>query len=100
MKKGIYFIRVNSGNNTIDFYRVNGYEVNDSTFIYKDTQSKLWHVSDIASGLRICYGETKEKALMKYQSLIKDGVIQYAKNTITYKKRCEELEEYGNKDNI
>lgn len=69
MKKELFYplVRMDDGNpHTIE---VLGESINESVFIYHSVMGSEWDVVDKKSGLSICHGKTKKKALERFSEL-------------------------------
>lgn len=75
-------------NNKYFLKEVKGYQIDSVAAVYRD--KPYWYVIEIASGLSICKGRTKQAAIEEYQ--ISKEKIKNAHKTDVYKhlKKCFE----------
>lgn len=76
-----------------EIVEVNGYNVDDKTFVYNSKKSgyNFWFVVDKATGMNIVHGDTRKETLERYHSEHTQTKYAEAMEERYYKKLVEEF---------
>lgn len=87
-----FLIAVHNGNNGVDFEVVDGKIIDEEYAAYKG--SKHWSVTDVNSGMSVCYGKTLKEAKENFEKLPFEAITRI-KNGKKYSDMVQKCKEAG-----